>query len=296
MIKIFYHEIDFDGVCSAEIFRKFCIANGKECELHGFNYGKKLPQLNRDDIVVLLDISLESPQKTIEIARSVQNMIWIDHHESALSKPGAEQLDALLPGIREVGKASCELTWDYCFRGEKVPEAVRLLGRYDVMDKSSNWGDIVNFQYGLRSLTLTLDYSLWGILLAKPSDTQRHLIETIKSNGIIVANYNELSSAQTCKQIAYEAIFDKYSCIVVNMFRFNREQFASVYNPAKHDIMINYFFNGKEFIVSLYSDKVDVAKLAAQYGGGGHEGASGFQCAELPFKKRESALYNLIVN
>lgn len=42
---------------------------------------------------------------------------------------------------------------------------------------------------------------------------------------------------------------------------------------------------GDLFKVSMYSEFVDVSEIAVKYGGGGHKGASGFQCTELPFRK-----------
>ena len=42
-----------------------------------------------------------------------------------------------------------------------------------------------------------------------------------------------------------------------------------------------------EYIVSLYTTQadLDVAEICKKHGGGGHKGAAGFTCNELPFKK-----------
>jgi nanoRNase/pAp phosphatase (c-di-AMP/oligoRNAs hydrolase) len=39
-------------------------------------------------------------------------------------------------------------------------------------------------------------------------------------------------------------------------------------------------------VVSLYSEKVDVSIIAKNHGGGGHAGAAGFICRDLPFERR----------
>ena len=50
--------------------------------------------------------------------------------------------------------------------------------------------------------------------------------------------------------------------------------------------MLSFIWRKGQWTVSLYSTKsdIDVSIIAKNYGGGGHKGASGFQCKELPFK------------
>ena len=49
-----------------------------------------------------------------------------------------------------------------------------------------------------------------------------------------------------------------------------------------------FSFDGDKWTVSLYSTSVDVSEIAKKYGGGGHKGASGFHCKELPFMKEKN--------
>ena len=54
-----------------------------------------------------------------------------------------------------------------------------------------------------------------------------------------------------------------------------------------YDLMIAFCRRkDKLWNVSLYSTKTDVdcGAIAKSFGGGGHKGAAGFQCAELPFE------------
>jgi nanoRNase/pAp phosphatase (c-di-AMP/oligoRNAs hydrolase) len=46
-----------------------------------------------------------------------------------------------------------------------------------------------------------------------------------------------------------------------------------------------FSFDGDEWIISLYSRNIDVSEIAKKYGGGGHKGAAGFHCKDLPFCK-----------
>ena len=53
----------------------------------------------------------------------------------------------------------------------------------------------------------------------------------------------------------------------------------------RYPVCIAYIHDGEKFTVSLYSESVDVSVIAKAHGGGGHKGAAGFICAELPFTK-----------
>ena len=51
---------------------------------------------------------------------------------------------------------------------------------------------------------------------------------------------------------------------------------------GKYDAFIAFAFNGKEWIVSMYSTSTDVSVICKKYGGG-HRAAAGFHVKELPF-------------
>lgn len=54
----------------------------------------------------------------------------------------------------------------------------------------------------------------------------------------------------------------------------------------KYPLCALFTFDGEMYTVSLYSEgQQDCSVIAAAHGGGGHPGASGFRCKELPFKK-----------
>jgi oligoribonuclease NrnB/cAMP/cGMP phosphodiesterase (DHH superfamily) len=71
----------------------------------------------------MCDISF--PKEEMEKLRT--KLTWIDHHISALNQNGHLDYD----GIQRTDFAACELTWQYFFPNEPMPEIVRLLGRYD---------------------------------------------------------------------------------------------------------------------------------------------------------------------
>ncbi len=67
----------------------------------------------------------------------------------------------------------------------------------------------------------------------------------------------------------------------------NLHMFGSLaFNELMFDypICIGFVYDGKQYTVGLYSREIDVSEIAKKYDGGGHKGAAGFVCKELPFK------------
>lgn len=65
--------------------------------------------------------------------------------------------------------------------------------------------------------------------------------------------------------------------------------FDSIYDPERHHAMATFCRlkpPAHKWTVSLYStrDDVNCADIAKSFGGGGHKGAAGFQCDEIPFE------------
>jgi nanoRNase/pAp phosphatase (c-di-AMP/oligoRNAs hydrolase) len=82
------------------------------------------------------------------------------------------------------------------------------------------------------------------------------------------------------KSFAYYTFFEGYEAVVVNIGHVGSEIFDSI---KKKPLLIMYVYDGKDYKVSLRSEEVDVSKIALKYGGGGHPGASGFECKEIPW-------------
>ena len=75
--------------------------------------------------------------------------------------------------------------------------------------------------------------------------------------------------------------------IACNTGLVNSRLFDSVWDPEVHDVMVTFQRTPqRQWTVSLYStkDNVDCGAVAEAFGGGGHKGAAGFQCNQLPFE------------
>ena len=138
-IACIYHSIDLDGWMSAAIVKHYTVkhywentSNWAEAILNfiGYNYGQPIPDLSEYDRVIMCDISFPKDEMIKLWDRvGVDNMIWIDHHISAIKD--IQNTKWVWYGAQDTKFAACELTWQYFFPNEPMPEIVRLLGRYD---------------------------------------------------------------------------------------------------------------------------------------------------------------------
>lgn len=333
----FYHRADFDGVCSAAIVKKFV----PDCELYGIDYGDPFPwdkvmdgpQVSAAELeagsglprrqVYMVDFSL--PPGEMKRLAEVSDLVWIDHHWSAIDSYNAS-LGFGCPHecLLQTDWSACELCW-YWFDGADLddpdkwlPEAVRLLGRYDVWDaKNPDWPRIEAFQFGMRAEAGAMSPidPVWTSLLDPRPDENPDEVSLldIEMRGRAILSYRDQEAKSLCADGAYEALLGdpnrpglelaiakaekngqpvSYNCpgfrlICLNSLSRGSWQFNSVWDPEKYDAMCVYgrLKNGK-YRVSLYSTKeeVDCGALCKALGGGGHKGAAGFLCDKLPWE------------
>ena len=130
-----------------------------------------------------------------------------------------------------------------------------------------------------------LDFKLWNKFAAdwdKPSLVKKYI-----EQGQAIVRYQE----QIIKEMvvyAQKVSFQGYKTLAVNSPILRSEIGHSLYQK-KPPISIIWYKINSHIAVSLRSNgKVDVSKLAAKFGGGGHKAAAGFSWPEgkpMPWKK-----------
>lgn len=282
-MKCFYHSADLDGHCSGAIVKTAF----PECELIGINYGDSVDIDSIDDgeIVYMVDFCLQPFDGMIELNKKAK-LHWIDHHaKGSIDEAHLRGFVASGGQLLEVGRAGCELAWEYIFPDKKQPRCIFLLGRYDVWDHNADH-DVLPFQYGMRNNKDTSpgNMALWSRVLGSNFETSE-----IAKKGQMILDYEQNQNAKFCSAYAFETTFNGMSAICANRGFTNSKLFDSVYDPNKHHLMITFCrlkLPKKQWTVSLYSTRqdVDCGEIAKHLGGGGHKGAAGFQCDDLPFK------------
>ena len=149
---------------------------------------------------------------------------------------------------------------------------------YDVWDHHNHQGAL-EFQYGMRQFVADPEsVELWKSIFEGS-------IDDIITLGASLLAYETQQNEMYVKSCAFEVELDGLRCIAVNKGLTSSLLFKSVYDPDKHDAMLSFVRRPGKWTCSIYADKpeVDVSAICKARGGGGHNGAAGFQCEVLPF-------------
>ena len=294
---VIYHSADFDGLFCREIARKFL---GDEANYVGWNHGDAPLEFPSGQTVYVLDLNPSCFNGVPLDDLVAGNLIWIDHHKSAI-----EEWPAKIAGYRIDGVAACRLAWQWFthptnptprrdpdgkallppkeeFSARKVAEplAVRLAGEYDVWDKRDERAEL--FQHGLRSCDLS---GYWPNLLRDDEETVANLLE--RGEALQYAKRQE--DANIITSYGFTVFWEGLQFLACNAARFNSHLFTAGFNQDTHEALLGFVYDGKNdnWRVSLYhapgKTAVDLSEIARKYGGGGHRGACGFTLTRLPW-------------
>jgi oligoribonuclease NrnB/cAMP/cGMP phosphodiesterase (DHH superfamily) len=266
-----YHIADHDGKGSAAIVKsKF-----PETELMGLNHDMDIPyeEIEKHDKIVICDIAL--PVKYMFELNKKIDLTWIDHHVSVINeyeelmKSGEYEP---IKGKREVGTAALVLTWQYFYPQKELPEGLRLLGLNDIYDLRDR--RVRPFEYAVQTYGVNRPTDkIWQMLINNEVNI-KEMVE--KGNAILswVRNRNY----RLVRGMAFESEYNGLRCICSNMAQGQSEFFDSLDNQRDFDFMVNFFMNKKNkwnLTFYTYKNDVDVSKIAAEFGGGGHAKAAG---------------------
>lgn len=271
-MKCFYHGSDFDGECSAAIVNRA----DPDCILIPIDYGQSDShhKIGDDEEIVVVDYTFQPFQKMLSFP---DTLVWIDHHQSAIEEADKYNFNPL--GVRKVGTAACELTWSYFFPDERIPEAVSLIGKYDVWELNDN---VIHFQYGLKTFQTDPYSPIWDSLF-NDSGVE---VSSIIHMGKLVDRYITRDNERYVHGFGFEVIFEGLNCICCNRGLTGSKLFDSIWDDKTHDVMMTFCRTKHRFWrVSLYTpyNGINCGTIAKKYGGGGHAKAAGFTCKELPF-------------
>lgn len=294
-VYCYYHSADLDGHCSAAIVWQWCREWGQEFVPRPVNYGQEVDWLEAAKeegagaVIVDFTPGGDDPAQTLDLMAYELHgrLLWIDHHRTAILKVGESDVK----GARGVGFAACELTWECLCKGRPMPDAVRLLGRYDVFDRrdAAEWeARILPFQYGMRlqehnaADAETADF--WEALFNEYTfDEKSYLVQDIIGSGRTALKAERMNNKRTAEAAAYDCVFEGLLCCAINAR--GNSLVLDDYALGKHKMRVLWGFAKNKWLVSLYENgdpKVDCGALAQKHGGGGHKGAAGFSLpAEL---------------
>lgn len=273
---ICFHHNDADGRCAAAIVYKAY----RFCRFVEMNYDKPVPfeLIDLDEEIIIVDFSFK-PDDMEKLVNITGEIVWIDHHKTILDHPFNKPAIA---GIREINYSGCYYTWQYFFPELPVPWAVELISDYDTWTLALP--DSKAMRFGLGLYPHGPKEHIWESLLTGKWPEVNLAISQLIDDGRIVLKFINQFGGEYIKSYGFEiADFEGFRCIAQGVYTFGSTFFGPLID--EYDICISFEWTGQNWIVGLYSVKTDVSTIAKKYGGGGHKGAAGFICDELPFTK-----------
>lgn len=295
------------------------VTNGKTdiAQFIPINYNQLFPldTIIPGEQVWIVDYSI-APEEMQALLDITDDVTWIDHHKTAIDRYA--DFPREIRGVRRDGEAGCVLAWKYIhwwtargdgpiditrdcpYHGLEVPEAIELVGDRDIW--AWKRGSTTRFFYaGASSHNTDPDSDFWFQCLehetedAPPPNTgnalarERGLIfwDRLLKDGEAIERYRACWLAERKAAMAYETEIDGHRAIAMNIGGVGSEAFGDERSYDEYPVRITYYHTGSEWLVSLYARDVDVSVIAKSFGGGGHRGASGFTCHELPFSLLE---------
>jgi oligoribonuclease NrnB/cAMP/cGMP phosphodiesterase (DHH superfamily) len=299
---IIYHHDDKDGEGAGFLVYNYAKYSDNDAE-HGYdkrcvriNYKMKFPleMVRPNEQVWIVDYSI-SPEEMRQLLMVTEDIIWIDHHKSAIDKYIGFEYN--LKGLRKNGISGCMLTHCYLtmLNMEGVthpdpdnlycigncPEYVKLIDDWDIHPTPFKYGD--NTRY-FQSAMYAYDFNPTSPNWLK-FYTNKNFVEELIAEGKGIVKYKS-NWAKLYLSIGYATEFEGHKCFALNMGMCSSDNFESIADQG-YDILMPFSYDGEQFKVTMYrvNPSLDMSKIAEKYGGGGHFGAAGFQCLELPFKK-----------
>ena len=254
---IIYHN-DLDGHCSGAIAKQYLADNNPLAEFQlieaSYSNVPDIVAIDSASIVFVLDYAFDDPNDFQQLIDKVASVTWIDHHKSAIEK--YNDLDTQLKGVRQVGVAACELTWQYFYaRTSELPSIVFYIGDMDVWKFSSEKTLALTTYLECFDTNPANPGFAWAPYLNPKRPLKMSYIEYDAGNDILA--YVETHNTKLASN-AYPAKWGPYNCIVCNCSHTGSAVFDSLKDLDVYDLMITYNWNGQVWNVSLYSTKNDI--------------------------------------
>lgn len=268
---VIYHKDCLDGFGSAYVaWTKF----GDNATYIPMGYGEQVPVDLTDKTVFILDFSLPV-EDLIAMSYKASSVTVLDHHEKAVK--GMSVIDSTkLPSFRLIHsqtQSGVGLTWDYFYSALPLPIALS-----HIQDR-----DLWKFQYnGTKAICAALavvprDFEHWDLEITRGSVTK------LFNDGTAIVAARGRDIWFHIGNSSY-ALFNGVSIPICNCPPYLASEVGGYLAKRDNGISLTYAFDGERglWTYSLRSvGAVDVAKIAATYGGGGHKNAAGFTSKQL---------------
>lgn len=285
-----YHGNCADGFTAAWAVWK---ALGDQVEFVPGVYGEDPPDVTGAD-VIMVDYSYKWP--VIErMAEKCRTMLILDHHKTAAADLGSypkplragwqnhladaggqlvHDVDPRIPRvIFDMNRSGAQIAWDFFHRGKPRPRLVDYVADRDL------WKFDLPRSREVAALVFSKDYTfgIWSGLSARLEDDQEWPL--IVAEGAAIERKHHKDIRELLKVTRREMVIGGYRVPVANL-PYTMASDAAGAMAEDAPFAACYFDRPDARVFSLRSrgeTGLDVAEIAANYGGGGHRNAAGFQ-------------------
>lgn len=295
MKTVIIHHHDLDGYAAGAIAR----CHYPEAATLSLNYDgcARIPTaetlLAAYDKIIVVDYTLPLPAMKALYGKG--RLLWIDHHASAIRNAVAGGFSEA-PGLRcAPGELVCaaELAWSF-FTARPIPKLLRLIGDYDTFRnyRDSAFNDVVlpffyATQVDFQTRFNPCNFGRAGYLFNSVADFEDgDIAARLIRDGRAIKSYNDSYFDQLLAESAFVRTIGGLRMLCFNCAGHGSANMVRAFNPAEHDAMLLFSFNGSGWNYGLYTDgdakpEVDLSLIAQRYGGGGHRCAAGFHTQHL---------------
>jgi oligoribonuclease NrnB/cAMP/cGMP phosphodiesterase (DHH superfamily) len=258
-----YHGSCADGFTAAWVVR---LAHGEENVEFYSGFYKDPPPDVTDRVVYIVDFSYKRAVME-ELVRKARKVIHIDHHDTAIrDMAGFEDPKFESLYSHENTESGAMLTWRYFYPHSDSPMFIKHI------DDRDRWQFKILGTREIQANIFSYDYTFenWDMLVKLRIEDQiregtaieRRMAKDIRElMKVVVRRMNIAGYNIPAANVPYQ--FGSDTCEILG----RNEPFAAYYYDTP---------DGRQFGLRSSLDGVDVGKIAAQFGGGGHEHASGF--------------------
>ena len=259
-IVVVYHAHCTDGFSGAwAAWKKF----GAKADYFAWVHQTPLPPIKNKEIY-FIDICPGAKELKRLVAVN-KRVIVIDHHISA--KKDGKFANEYFYALNHSGAT---LAWKYFHPGKKTPKLLRYVEDNDLWLRKMPRAKAV---YGYLYL-FEFDFRTWSKFahdFDKPSIERKHL-----EIGKLILRYEYKMIEDIVAKVAVPVKFFGLNTLAVNSPSFASEIGHALYKKNPPLGIIWYELKDKINVSLRSNGKVNVAKIAEKFGGGGHKAAAGF--------------------
>lgn len=292
-VKLMYHGSDMDGYASGYIMKKYAKDYYPEAEITMIPliYGVREPMLsdfediNDDDLVIIADWAFSDNIENLNILNYITNnmlpVMWCDHHDTSIAIEKKYPHIRCIPGVRNKDHSGAYILYSYLYSKGDIPKWLKLVSDYDTFELKLN--DSIPFNYGILNCGKhdpSFETSIWDALNSEDKNKRDWALNKTIRHGNQIFRFILADNKRYLMANGFECELNGYKCLACNKIS-NSFLFESI-DKSKYELLCAFVFDGNQYRYSIYSNgSINCAKIASEYGGGGHVGAAGFRSKEL---------------